>query len=36
MTPYDLLRDFLQMDAACFNDLTLKLLAGCVDQSKNG
>lgn len=36
MTPHDFLRDFLQMDAACFNDATLKLLSGCVDQTKDG
>eukprot|EP00794_Sanderia_malayensis_P003007 gene3007-3465_t len=36
MTPHDFLRDFLQMDAACFNDATLKLLSGCVDETKDG
>ena len=36
MTPHDFLRDFLHMDAACFNELTLKLLTGCVDQTKDG
>lgn len=36
MTPHDLMRDFLQMDAACFNETTLKLFSGCVDQTKDG
>ena len=36
MTPHDFLRDFLHMDAACFNDMTLNLLTGCVDQTKDG
>ncbi|XP_065053553.1 electrogenic aspartate/glutamate antiporter SLC25A13, mitochondrial-like isoform X1 [Rhopilema esculentum] len=36
MTPHDFVRDFLQMDAACFNDLTFKLFTGCVDQTKDG
>ena len=36
MTPHDFLRDFLHMDAACFNGMTLNLLTGCVDQTKDG
>jgi len=36
ITPADLIRDLLQMDAGCFNQTTLNLLAGVVDQSKDG
>lgn len=36
ITPTDLIRDLLHMDAACFNETTLRLLSGVVDLSKDG
>lgn len=36
ITPTDLIRDLLQMDAACFNEKTLSLFSGVVNESRNG